>query len=121
MYLIFDSSANGKPKSYKLPHDDTFNWPRLLQLSWIILNEELKPDEDYNCVIKPEGFKPSAAALKSHHIEQEKIDASENVLKDVLTKFKESVDKCSYIFAHNLAYSVRTLTVSCMSLLTSAS
>jgi len=104
MYLIFDSSANGKPKSYKLPHDDTFNWPRLLQLSWIILNEELKPDEDYNCVIKPEGFKPAPKAMKSHHIDQEHFDKTEDTLTDVLTKFKESVDKCDYVFAHNLAY-----------------
>jgi len=83
MYLIFDSSANGKPKSYKLPHDDTFNWPRLLQLSWIILNEELKPAEDYNCVIKPEGFTPTPKAMKSHHIDQEHFDKTEDTLVEV--------------------------------------
>lgn len=104
MYLIFDSSANGRPKSYKAPLDDTFNWPRLIHLSWIILDEQLKPIEDYDCVIKPEGFKPTEKALKAHHIEPEKINSSENLLKDVLMQFKESVDKCHYVFSHNLAY-----------------
>ncbi len=104
MYLIFDSSANGRPRSYKAPVDDSSNWPRMMHLSWIILDENLKPTEDYNCVIKPEGYNPSAPALKSHHLELEKMEASENTLKDVLVKFKESMNKCSYVFAHNLAY-----------------
>ena len=104
MYLIFDSSANGRPKSYKAPLDDTFNWPRLLHLSWIVLNEDLKPIEDYDCIIKPEGFTPTEAALKSHHIPKESIDNSENELKEVLKIFKESMDKCTYVFAHNLKY-----------------
>ena len=104
MYLVFDSSANGRPRSYKAPHDDTFNWPRLIHLSWIILDKDLKPIEDYDCVIKPEGFKITDKALKSHHIDQEKVDASENLLMDVLKRFKESIDKCEYVFAHNLAY-----------------
>ena len=104
MYLLFDSSANGRPKSYKAPLDDSFNWPRMLHLSWIILNEELKPIEDYDCIINPEGFSPLAKALKSHHLDEEAVRKSENQLKDVLTKFKESVDRSSYVFAHNLQY-----------------
>lgn len=104
MYLIFDSSANGRPRSYKAPLDDSNNWPRLMHLSWIILNEELKPIEDYDCVIKPEGYAPTTKALGSHHIDKEKIEGSENILKDVLSQFGESVEKCSYIFSHNLAY-----------------
>ena len=104
MYLIFDSSANGRPRSYKAPHDDTFNWPRLLHLSWIILDENLKPIEDYDCVIKPEGFTPTEKALGSHHIDSEKIMTSTNELGQVLDQFKESVDKCDYVFTHNLAY-----------------
>ncbi len=104
MYLIFDSSANGRPKSYKAPLDDSFNWPRLLHLSWIILDEELKPIEDYDCIIKPEGFTPSEDALNSHKIEKEQISNSENELKDVLMQFKTSVDAAEYVFAHNLQY-----------------
>lgn len=104
MYLLFDSSANGRPRSYKAPLDDSSAWPKLLHLSWIILDKDLKPIEDFDFVIKPEGFSPTDAALKSHHIDREKIMESEHALLDVLNKFKESVNKCEYVFAHNLKY-----------------
>ena len=104
MYLIFDSSANGKPKSYKAALDDSFNWPRLLHLSWIILGEDLKPKEDYNSLVKPEGFMPDAKALISHHLEKEKLMDRGNELKDVLDQFEKSIASCEYVFAHNLKY-----------------
>ena len=104
MYLIFDSSANGRPKSYKASLDDAFNWPRLIHLSWIILDKELKPTKDFNCIIRPEGFKPSAEACKSHHLELEDFETKGDDLRQVLEQFSDSVNACEYIFAHNLKY-----------------
>jgi len=104
MYLIYDTSANGRPKSYKAPHDDSFNWPRLMQLSWIILDKDLKPTEDYNCYIKPVGYNPSDDNLKRHHIEREKLDEQGDDITDVLAKFSDAVGKCEFVFAHNLAF-----------------
>lgn len=104
MYVIFDASANGKPKSYKAAQDDSFNWPRLLHLSWIILGEDLKPIQDYNCLIKPEGFTPNPTSLKSHHLELEKLQEKGNVLKDVLDQFEKSIQENEFVFAHNLKF-----------------
>ena len=104
MYIVFDVSANGRPKSYKAPVDDTFNWPRLMHLSWIILDADLKPKTDYDFIIKPNGWVPTDAALKSHHLSAEQVEQSENELKDVLDLFKASVQECTYVFAHNLAF-----------------
>lgn len=103
MYLIFDASANGKPKSYKAALDDSFSWPRLLHLSWITLNEELKPINDFNCVIKPEGFSASEEAMKMHHLELEQLDKGDE-LQEVLTKFDEAVRASEFIFSHNLQF-----------------
>lgn len=104
MYLIFDSSANGKPKSYKAPLDDLFNWPRLLHLSWIILGKDLKPINDYDCLIKPKGYNASDDALKLHHITAVDLEAKGHDINDVLTQFSESLNMCQYVFAHNLNY-----------------
>ena len=51
MYLIFDVSSIDKPKNWKAPFSDTFSWPRIIHMSWIILNKELKPVKDYDCII----------------------------------------------------------------------
>lgn len=104
MYLIFDCSANGNPRSYKAPHDDVFNWPRLLHLSWIVLNEDLKPNHDFDCLIKPGGFVPSAAALKKHGLDTDTLDEKGDDIDEVLSKFNEDATKAEYVFAHNLAY-----------------
>lgn len=104
MYLIFDSSANGKPRSYKAALDDLFNWPRMLHLSWIVLGEDLKPKGDFDCLIKPNGFTPTADALKQHHLEADALQEKGHELKEVLEQFKEAVNSCEYVFAHNLNY-----------------
>ena len=104
MYLIFDASANGKPKSYKAPHDDTFNWPRLMHLSWILLDKDLKPTEDYNSLVQPNGWSPAPTSLRMHHLEEEKLRKSSDTIEDVLAEFSKSLQKADYVFAHNLAY-----------------
>ncbi len=104
MYLIFDSSANGKPKSYKAPLDDLFNWPRLIHLSWIVLDADLKPKHDFNFLIKPEGFSVTDAAKKQHHLLEENFEENGEKLKTVLEKFSEDVKACDYVFSHNLNY-----------------
>ena len=104
MYLIFDSSANGKPKSYKAPLDDLFNWPRLLHLSWILLDNNLKPIKDYDCIIQPKGFTPTEDALKQHSISEEDINNRGEDIKEVLEIFSSSVQSSQYIFSHNLNY-----------------
>ena len=71
-YLVFDASPIGKPKDYKAPFTDTFSWPRLIHLSWITLNDELKPISDYDCVVKPEGF-----AIDHHITKYAKLDEDE--------------------------------------------
>lgn len=104
MYLIFDSSANGKPKSYKAPLDDLFNWPRLIHLSWIILNKELKPLHDYDCLIQAKGFTITEQALKQHHLDPEDLNKKGLDVTEVLEQFTKSVNECQYVFSHNLNY-----------------
>jgi DNA polymerase III subunit epsilon len=104
MYLIFDCSAIAKPTNYKAPFSDTFAWPRLIHLSWILLNEEYKPIEDFDCVVKPDGFSINEDISKIARIDQEEIEKKGAPLEDILEKFNASAEKAQYIFAHNLNY-----------------
>ena len=104
MYLIFDVSANGKPKDYKASPNDLFNWPRMVHVSWIVLGEDLKPKKDYNCLIKPQGFTITDAVAKQHSIDADKAKQEGDDIKDVLQHFSDCVDEASYLFAHNLDY-----------------
>lgn len=102
MYLIFDTAAAGKPKSFKAEVSDTFNWPRLIHISWIQLGKDLKPIEDHNYLIKPEGFTLTQELADKAHVEFEEFEKNGNDLKEVLLKLKVSSEKTEYVFAHNL-------------------
>jgi len=72
-YLIFDCSPIDKPKDYKAPFSDTNAWPRLIHLSWIVLDKDFKPKEDFDCIINPEGFKLIKAIQKRLKIDDDDI------------------------------------------------
>ena len=101
MYLIFHTAGVGKPLSWKARVDEVFNWPRLLHLSWIVLGKDLKPLEDYNCIIRPSGFEVTEEIAKNHSLELPDIEKGED-LNSVLDSFEASANKCRYIFSHNL-------------------
>lgn len=101
-YLIFDCSPIDKPKDYKAPFPDTNAWPRLIHLSWIVLDKDFKPKEDFDCIINPEGFKLIKAIQKRLKIDDDDIVKKGAKLEDILTKFSASVEKVAYVIAHNL-------------------
>lgn len=102
-YLIYDISANGKPKDYKAPFSDTFSWPRMVHMSWIVLDEELKLVEDYDSIIKADGFEIDERIAKSAHIDEEDIKTKSATLQEVLDEFDKSVSNVEYTISHNIA------------------
>jgi DNA polymerase III epsilon subunit-like protein len=109
MYLIFDVSANGKPKSFKASPNDLSNWPRMIHISWIVLGENLKPKKDYNCVIKPDGFTISEEIAGRHDVDMERANNEGDDIKQVLQHFADSMKEVKYLFAHNLDYNENIL------------
>ena len=109
MYLIFDCSGISKPLSWKAPFSDTFNWPRMIHLSWIILDKELNPIDDFDHIIIPEGFSFNADIEKRCRIDKEDISTKGAKLEDVLKGFDKSLQQVDYIFAHNLNFNENVL------------
>ncbi len=109
MYLIFDCSGIDKPKSWKAPFSDTFNWPRIIHMSWIILNKELNPVNDYDHIIIPEGFGFTPAIENRCKIAEDDIKTKGAPLEDVLKGFNDSLQDVEFVFAHNLNFNENTL------------
>lgn len=104
MYLIFDCSSISKPSSYSAPFSDTFNWSRMIHLSWIILDKNYKPLKDFDCIVKPEGFPITKVIEKRCRIDKEDVNNKGEELSDILKQFNESLTECDYVFAHNLNF-----------------
>jgi len=108
VFLLFDTTGNGKPKTWKASYTEVFNWPRMIHCSWIVLDDQFKPIEDYNSIIKPDGFLITEEAIEKSGEEKSKFENGDPV-EQVLTKFKESLEKVQYIISFNLNFNESVL------------
>ena len=103
-YLFFDTECNGLPHNYKLGVSATDNWPRLIQLAWIVTDEEGNEVSRKSRIVYPKGFciEPVVANLtgiSNQRAQQEGID-----LNDALSEFMEDIAKVEVIIGHNINF-----------------
>jgi DNA polymerase III epsilon subunit-like protein len=104
MYLFFDTETTGLPKNWKAPVSDLNNWPRMIQIAWILCDEAGNRTESNDYIIKPENFIIPIEASKVHGISTEKALAEGDDLEDILIKFNKVVDQADFIVAHNIKF-----------------
>lgn len=103
-YLFFDTETTGLPKNYNAPASDSNNWPRLVQIAWIIDNENGDRLYQQSSIIKPEGFQIPVSVSKIHRITTEIALEKGEDLKTVLKKLATHLIKCDCLVAHNIAF-----------------
>ena len=108
-YLIFDATPISQPRNFNAPFSDTYAWPRLIHLSWIMLNEDFKPISDYDCIVNPEGFGIDSHIEKYAKIDMEDVNKKGTDLEDILKQFSASIDESEYVIAHNMAMNENVL------------
>lgn len=110
MILFFDTETTGVPKNYKAPYTDSANWPRLVQLGFIVYDlldgGEIQEVASGERIVKPEGFVIPPEVSKIHGITQEQAEKEGLGLADVLSEFREWVEACDQVVGHNLNYDV---------------
>ena len=101
MYLLFDTETTGLPKDWNAPADQ---FPRLVQLAFLIYDNKQKTINSENFIIKPKGFEIPKEASKIHGITNEIALKKGIDLGTLLKLFKIVLDETSYIIGHNLSY-----------------
>jgi len=104
MYLFFDTETTGLPNDYNAPVEDLNNWPRLVQLAWVVYDENAEQRTGVNCIIKPEGFIIPEQASRVHGITTEKANREGRTLISVLEEFAEAVENSKLLIAHNISF-----------------
>ena len=102
--LFFDTEATGLPDDYDEPTTNTANWPRLVQLSWVVTNEKGEKLKEHDFVIYPDGYTISKSAIDLHGITLEKAYEKGQPLKDVLSLFMKDFQQAKYVVGHNVAF-----------------
>lgn len=108
-YIFFDVETTGLPKSYNAPATDIDNWPRLVQLAYIIFDKQGNRILEENFIIKPEGFSISADSTAIHKITNERAKKEGAELFYVLDNFKKHISQATYLVAHNIAFDEKVI------------
>ncbi len=104
MYLFFDTETNGLPRNWKAPITDLANWPRLVQIAWILYDNSGNEIERNYHIIKPNGFTIPYKASSIHGISTKRALSEGVDLIDVLEEFDRQIAKPSILVAHNMSF-----------------
>ena len=109
MYIFFDTETTGLPKNWKAPVEDLDNWPRLVQLAWIIYDSNKSFISSEEHIVYPSGFQIPEAASNVHGITTHKAILEGKSIDFVLDRFYNDLKECSHIIAHNLNYDINIM------------
>lgn len=121
--LVLDCETNGLPINFNDDFNDTNNWPRLLQLSWLACGRVYKnrescghfQDGDLYLInrktknIIPKNFSLDANAQMIHGLNDDLLQLIGEDLKSVLMDFINYLKKCKQIIGHNLEYDLNVI------------
>ena len=103
-YLFFDTETTGLPARYDVPCSDTYNWPRMVQLSWIVTDRNGTVIRKSDNIIKPFGFTIPADASNLHDITTSKALLEGKDLRTVVEQFMGELANVSYVVGHNVEF-----------------
>ncbi len=104
MYLFFDTETTGLPKNWRAPITDSRNWPRLVQLAYLLYDDAGNKMVSGDHIVKPQNFVIPADAAKVHGITTERANREGEDLVQVLIEFQSLVERTDYLVAHNLSF-----------------
>jgi DNA polymerase III epsilon subunit-like protein len=109
MYLFFDTETTGLPLDWKAPVTKLNNWPRLVQIAYLLYDQEGNQLAAGNAIIRPEGFTIPAEASAVHGITTERALHEGIALATVLRRFEELTREATCLVAHNMAFDEKIL------------
>lgn len=109
MYLIFDTETTGLPIDYKAPHSNTENWPRVVQLAWIVFDSRGRMQSEQSLIVCPKGFEIPSGAERVHGISTAIAKRKGVDIEDVLETLLAALLGSSVLVAHNLQFDAGVL------------
>lgn len=103
-YLFFDTETTGLPSNFNAPSSDINNWPRLVQLSWILTDYQGNHINTGDYIIRPVGYSIPIDASKVHGITTNRALLEGEEICNVLDAFINDLNKASIIVGHNIEF-----------------
>ncbi len=104
MYLFFDTETTGLPRNWKAPVTDLDNWPRMIQIAWMLYDKQGNLQEEQQYIIKPDGFTIPKEASDIHRVTTERAMAEGVDLIAAISEFSQAMSKAEHLIAHNISF-----------------
>jgi DNA polymerase III subunit epsilon len=109
MYLIFDCETTGLPKNWQAPISDLGNWPRVIQVAWLLYDKMNQCIESNIQLIQPDGFIIPSDAQRIHGITTNRALSEGKQLTGVLCELSSAIEKSEILVAHNIKFDEKVL------------
>lgn len=104
LFLFFDTETTGLPRNWEAPLNDLNNWPRLVQLAFLLYDSNGNKISGGDFIIQPVGFIIPKEASNIHGITTEKANKEGKVLLSVLEEFQSLINQTDFLVAHNMSF-----------------
>ena len=104
--IVFYTETTGLPTDYKSSFTDSYKWPHIIQLAYIVFDTETKEILDYSDKIirLDESVEISPESIAVHKITRERSQNEGIPMKEALKCFIEWLNEVDTIIAHNISF-----------------
>ena len=115
-FLVFDTETTGLPKRKNADPEETYLFPYVVQLSWLIFNSGTNKVEALKDKIirLPNNIRIPSRATEIHGITNERMLEEGEPAEDVLNTFMRDVSSCTYLIGHNIKFDKTMVEVECI-------
>lgn len=107
--LFIDIETTGLPIDENAPYNDLKNWPYLVQIAFILEDENLGTLAKRNIIVKPEGYTIPAEAAKIHGISQEFASKNGENRVDVIGYLDLILSNTDVVIGHNVDFDINVV------------
>jgi len=101
--IVFDTETTGLPISWEASADDVNNWPRIVEIAWLVLDGHAKKLY-VRQVVRPEGFSVPKEIAAIHGISNEEALRVGSSLNYVMACFVKAIASADMVVAHNIGF-----------------
>jgi len=116
MILFFDTETNGLPKKFDAAVHDVDNWPRVIQLAWLISDLAGNEQKRREVLIKPDGWTipdgsdgRDASFWITHGFNNQISEKDGQPMADVLGEFIADLQTVTHLVSHNMEFDHKVL------------
>lgn len=116
MLFFFDTETTGLPRNWKAPltQRTLSNWPRMVQLAWLLCDEAGNELAAACRIIRPEGYTIPPEAARVHGITTERAQAEGIALAEALDEVLPRIEQAEVVIAHNISFDEKILGAECL-------